>query len=475
MSVWDSVYARMFPQRRWASPGALALALDHTTNQTPALELIDKALVKWHDTPESRLIITMSPQEGKSVRCSKWLPAWMLDCDPELRIVLASYADILSRRNGRVTRDVIADNPEVFDKAIREDLSAQNEWKLEGHEGGVFAVGVGGGLTGQPADRVIIDDPHKDRQDAESELMRDRVWDWWQDVVLSRLGATASVLVIMTRWHEDDLVGRLIERSGDNWEVLNIPAECVDPANDPLGRELGEFMVSARGRTREQWLKRKAEVGSRSWEALYQGHPTPTEGTIFLRKHVRFYDSTERPWAVTSTGQHVVQGGGRLIQSWDMTFKDKKDSDWVVGQVWLRRGAEMWLLDQVRDRLSFTATCEAMRAMTVKWPQALRKIVEDKANGTAVIDHLRREISGLVPVEPVGGKVSRAESVSPLWEAGNVRIPKDSVAPWSDKYISEMASFPNGVNDDQVDATSQALYDQMIRPGARTTGTRRIW
>lgn len=469
--VWDRVYAQLFPERRWETPGRLALAADPKLNQTPALDLIDAALVRWFDEPESRLVITMPPQEGKSERCSKYFPAWGLEQRPDEKWVLASYADGLARRNGRAVRDLFLHRPELFSYTVREDLAAQHEWELEGHRGGVYAVGVGGGMTGRPADRVVIDDPVKDREQADSEVYRERVWEWWRDVVVARLSPAGSVLVIMTRWHEDDLVGRLLREDDHEWTVLNIPAECVDPSSDPLGRtRIGQFMQSARRRTVKQWTKRKKEVGLRSWEALYQGHPSPAEGTIFLRKDVTYY---EKPvWQIASDGRCVVPGVATVFQSWDCTFKDKKDSDFVVGQVWAKIGPDFYLLDQVRGRMSFTGTCEAMRALSDKWPQALEKLVEDKANGTAVIDHLKRLLPGLIAVEPQGGKVARANAVSPLWEAHNVKIPKWLT--WTEAYVNEMCSFPNGTNDDQVDGTTQALHRKGIRRTGRG-GTTKIW
>ena len=470
--LWDRTLDILFPTPRWATPGALAQALDPRIRQTPALDLIDDALVRWHNTPGARLIVTMAPQEGKSDRCSRWLPAWMLDQDPELKIVEASYAHDLARRNGRSVRDLFLQHEPAFNSTVRADLGAQGEWELEGHRGGVFAVGVGGGLTGRPADRLIVDDPHKDRAEAESEVQRKNVWSWWLDVAVARMSPTASALVIMTRWHEDDLVGRLLAQDDSRWEVLNIPAQCEDADTDPLHREAGEYMVSARGRTREQWEERKREVGSRSWAALYQGHPTPAGGMLFSDMGIRYYERP--PWQLTAAGEHVITQGGRVIQSWDLAFKDTKKSDFVVGQVWWKLGAAYTLLDQVRGRLSFTNTCEAIVAMSAKWPQATAKYVEDKANGPAVIDALGKRVPGLIPVAPQGGKVVRAQAVTPLWEAGNVILPAASISPWVGKFVAEALSFPKGNNDDQVDGMTQALYQLAVKPRG-SSAFERLW
>lgn len=469
-NVWDRVFEQMYPNRRWSSPGKLALAADPRTIQTPALDLIDAELVRWFDTPESRLIITMPPQEGKSERGSKYLPAWGLDINPEHKWVLASYAATLARRNGRASRDLMMNQPELFKHTVAADVAAQHEWELAGHRGGVFAVGVGGGMTGRPADCVVIDDPVKDREEADSEVFRERVWNWYQDVVTARLSAEGRVLVIMTRWHEDDLVGRLLAKDTKDWCVLNIPAQCVDEAIDPLKRKHGEFMKSARKRTQRQWAKRKASLSRRSWESLYQGAPTPGEGTVFLRKDITYYDKPL--WMINSRGEHLIPGSNiRMVQSWDCTFKDKKDSDFVVGQVWAQIGPDFYLLDQVRERLSFTATCDAMMALSAKWPQSITKLVEDKANGSAVLDHLKRLLPGLIAIEPEGGKLSRANAISPFWEAHNIKLPK--FADWSEKFVNEVCGFPNAANDDQVDGMTQAIRRMGIR--RRGGRTQKLW
>jgi len=158
-----------------------------------------------------------------------------------------------------------------------------------------------------------------------------------------------------------------------------------------------------------------------------------------------------------------------VIQSWDMAFKDTKTADFVVGQVWGRKGADKYLLDQVRDRMDFPATVQAVRSLSAKWPQARNKLVEDKANGPAVIATLKNEIPGLIAVNPEGGKVVRAQAASPDIEAGNVYLPDPSVAPWVHDFIEECAAFPNGANDDQVDAMTQALI-RFANKSTNTTG-----
>jgi predicted phage terminase large subunit-like protein len=231
-----------------------------------------------------------------------------------------------------------------------------------------------------------------------------------------------------------------------------------------LGREPGEFLQSARGRTTEQWEAIKVRAGSRTWQALYQGRPSAAEGTIFKRTLWQQYD--QAPWIVRDDGSHIVTNYDELIASWDMTFKDTDGSDLVAGQIWMRRGADAYLLDQVNRRMDFVETCAAVRALAAKWPQAILKLVEDKANGTAVMSSLARVVPGMVPVEPDGGKVARAVAVSPLVEAGNVWIPVPELegCAWVGAFIEEAAGFPTATHDDQVDAMTQALNRLILQP-----------
>lgn len=451
----------------YATPGALAQALDPTTVQTPALELIDQALVELVNTPDGRLVISMPPQEGKSQRASRRFPLWVLQRWPTTRVAIASYEHGMARRWGRDIRNDIATHGQHLGIHVRRDTSAANEWALQRHGGGVYSVGVGGALTGRPVELLVIDDPIKDREQANSETFRDKVWDWWTNVGRTRLAPGAPVVLILTRWHEDDLAGRLLAADGgDEWRVINLPAEADHDPNkgetDPLGREPGEYMQSSRGRTEKQWRTIRRDVGSTVWTALYQGRPTPPEGGIFKRHWWSRYDTPL--WIERADGTMVAPNVDEVAMSWDMAFKDTDHSDYVVGQVWARRGMHVYLLDQVRDRMTFVETQHAVRRLAAKWPQATAKYVEDKANGTAVINALSKTVPGLIPVEPDGSKQARAEAVAPFVEAGQVHLPGPELAPWAEAFVDEHAAFPNAAHDDQVDATTQALNRLLLAP-----------
>ena len=437
---WNSVLKALESRPSYPTPGALAKAFNPATVQTPALDLIDKELVKLAKGRDGRLILSMPPQEGKSERCAFWFPVWLLMQNPYLRIGIVSYSHDIARRWGRKIRDAISE----YDLGIevRDDVSAQNEWQLTNGVGGVFATGVDGGVTGRPVDVLIIDDPIKNRTEADSKTTRKTVWEFWTSSAMTRLAPGAPVLLDMTRWHEDDLAGRLLAEEDSPWRSINIPAQAKP--DDILGRAEGDWLTSTRGRSVKDWEKRKRATPSRDWEALYQGSPSDEEGALFPRALWQLWE-----------GMPPVDASTRYVQSWDMAFKGSDSSDYTVGQFWIKTGANCYLIDQVRGQWTFTEAQNQVRAFSQKWPVASEKLVEDKANGTAIIDSLRQEVPGLTPVQPLGGKYARASAISPFVASGNIFLPK--AATWRRDFIDEAAAFPTGAHDDQVDAASQAI------------------
>lgn len=459
----DRLEGRSAAVDRYPTPHDLAKALDPKVVRTPALALLDENLIDVAEGRCKRLIWTMPPQEGKSQRVSRTFPGWMLARDPDKRIAIASYEATTARRWGRAIRNDIKANRDKFGLSIRNDTSSAQEWQLQDHIGGVYSVGIQGALTGRPVDILIIDDPIKDRAQAESKIYRDRVWDFWTDTARTRFGPDTCVIVVLTRWHEDDLAGRLLAQDvRGEWRHVNIPAEAdhkpEEGQTDPLGRAPGEFLESARGRTRQLWENTRHDVGSRTWTSLYQGRPSPDSGDVWKRPWWRRYMTPLWSQHPDHPDAYTVAEFDQMIMSWDMTFKDTKSSDFVVGQVWARRGANVYLLDHIRKRLSFTDTLAAFEAMVKRWPQATGKLVEDKANGTAVINTLKSKIPGIIAVTPTESKYARANAVAPVIEAGNVWLPEKGIALFDPEgLIEEAAGFPNASHDDQVDATSQAL------------------
>lgn len=405
-----------------------------------------------------RLMVFMPPRHGKSELVSRKFPAYLLGRNPDTSIISCSYsADLASRMNRDVQR--LIDSERYLELFPGTQLSNQhtrrfyetrytrnnNMFEVVDKKGTYRSSGVGGGITGMGGEYIIIDDPVKNREDADSATMREKVYDWYTSTLYTRLEKDGCILLTLTRWHEDDLAGKLLkaaQEGADQWTILELPAVCEYPPKPYDVRQEGEALWKWKY-DEEALEKMKVTVGSRDWAALYQQHPTPGEGGTFKREWWNYY-------------KVLPDGLYDFVQSWDCTFKDAQSSDYVVGQVWARKGSSRYLLDQVRGRMSFTETLRAIRSLSAKWPQAIRKLVEDKANGTAVIDVLRKEIPGLIPVEPEGGKIVRANAVTAVAEAGNIYLPNPSIAPWVHDFVEEHAVFPNGANDDQVDAQTQA-------------------
>lgn len=433
-----------------ASPAAYAEAISGGRwKRAPHLQVLSDALVDAAMGRRRRLIVSMPPRHGKSEMASKHAPAWFLEVFPHRRVLLASYEATIAAQFGRAARDLVIDaarlKPDTSRARVRSDVSAADDWGTT-QRGGMATAGVGGPLTGKGADLLIIDDPIKNAEEAASPTMREKVWNWWKTTARTRLEPGSAAVVVMTRWHEDDLAGRLLEQAkegGDQWDVIGFPA--IAEGNDVLGRSEGEALWPERY-SAEDFAQTKITVGPMVWASLYQQRPAALEGALFKREWWR-------------TWRELPAKFDRVIQSWDLAFKGGQRNDFVVGQVWGLRSGEAFLLDQVRGRMAFPATLEAVKALSAKWPRATTKLVEDKANGPALIDTLRDKVPGLVPVEPAGDKVARASAISGFVEAGNVYLPEPSPdRPWVGDLVAELASFPSGANDDQVDALSQALH-----------------
>ncbi len=408
-----------------------------------------------------RLMVFQPPRTGKSELVSRRLPAYILGKNPDTSIIATSYgADLASRMNRDVQRiidsmeyraifpDVALNSTNIRTVVYGNYLRNSDIFEIVGHRGTYKCAGVGGAITGMGMEYGIIDDPYKNRQEAESETTREAIWEWYTSTFYTRLEKEGCILITLTRWHEDDLAGRLLrlakeDNDADQWDVLRLPAIADNDLHIQDPRREGEALWPSKYPL-EVLRQTKANVGSYDWASMYQQRPASPTGSMFKRSWWKFYRLPPNHF-------------DEIIQSWDMSFKETKGGSYVVGQVWGRKGADKYLLDQVRARMDFPTTLHAVRSLSAKWPQAHAKLVEDKANGPAVIATLKREITGLIAVEPQGSKEARAAAVSPDVEAGNVYLPDPTVAPWIHDFIEELSAFPHGVNDDQCDSTTQAL------------------
>jgi predicted phage terminase large subunit-like protein len=406
-----------------------------------------------------RLILQAPPRSGKSEIVSRRMPAYILGKNPHASIIATSYGSELSSMLNRDVQKVI-DTPqyqELFPKTLlsRSNIRTVSQgsylrnsdiFEVVDHKGTYRSAGVGGAITGMGGEFCIIDDPCKNMDEANSPTYRSKVWDWYTSVLYTRLEKNGSILLTLTRWHEDDLAGRLIEMArttdqAEQWSVISFPAIKEDDSNPYDKREIGQPLWPNKY-PMEEMTKMKISMGSRVWNSLYQQRPSASEGNIVQRSWLKYY-------------QCLPAQFDDYVMSWDMAFKESQNSDYVVGQVWGRVGGEFYLIDQVRDRMNFPSTLQAFKAMVKKYPEIKTKLIEAKANGQAVIDSLCKQIYGIIPVIPQESKEARLAAISPLFEAGNVYLPGDAI--WVHDFIEELVSFPNAKNDDSVDATSQAL------------------
>lgn len=408
-----------------------------------------------------RLMVFLPPQEGKSELVTRLFPAYFLHEHPDRWVGVGSYSFTLAKGFSRAARtyyrEVVSD--------LSDEASAVEMWQTV-RRGGLWAVGRGGSATGRPAHLLVVDDPLKDRAEADSDTIRQTLHEWYGGVLNMRLQPQNAVVVVHTRWHEDDLAGRLlaIERKTqrpERWTIIDFPG-VAEPAEMrpqyprscvvvPDWRKPGEPLG---GRyAMDRYLQVQEISGTREYESQVQQRPAPAQGTIFKRQWWRYYDADRQP-AVERTAISV-----------DCAFKDTDGSDYVAAHVYGRRGPDVYLLDRVHERLSFSDTVETLKMLAGRWRKATIYI-EDKANGSAVIDTLSKSLTGIVPVEPEGGKLARAYACQGDVEHGRVFLPGKQIAPdvwepvpWVTDFIAEAASFPSAPHDDDVDAFTQMMAE----------------
>jgi predicted phage terminase large subunit-like protein len=450
---WERGAALLRGQRRWATPGQMARAIDVGTKQTPALDLIDAALVKVADGDVDKQMIFCPPQIGKSERAVRRFVEWLLDLDPTLRIVVASFDFDTARRWGRAIKQDVEIAPELG-ITLRQDSKAAGQWQTaEG--GGLYCVGIRGALSGRPVDILIIDDPVKDRATAESAVHREAAWDWWENVAKVRAMRT---IVIQTRWHTDDLSGRLLEREPGEWTVLSIPAICEDPATDPLGRELGEEMEPARERPDGYYSALRKTTSPYVWASLYQQHPTAAEGGIFKRGDWRYWEHAgeagQQRLRLDATTFDLADCA-RFITI-DLATSTKTSADYTVAAAWaITVNGDLVLLDRRRDRVPEIDHAAFLAPLRQRWlgPYDVTHI-ESRMFGTTLVYALGRAGVPVAELEADADKLTRALPYAGLVRQHRVWLPKD--APWLDEWLDEHSDFPAVAHDDQCDVGAYA-------------------
>ena len=424
------------------------------------------------------LLLSVPPQHGKSTTVTETLPSWFLGKHPEDAVIIAGYEGTFAESFSRRNRDKFNEYAEdIFGVKPNPNVQGVALWETE-LGGKCRAAGLKAGITGYPAELFIIDDPIKNKEQAQSDTMLAKIHDEMAPSVQTRIHPGGKLIVIQTRWVENDCIGWIQEHWHEYiWADINIPCECEDAATDPLGRQPGEAIMGEhmgdldlpqKIRKDNTWLKGAKQLviaadGTYTWNALYQGHPTAENGNLFAKDSWQYYrlcDLGDHPWDY-------------LQLSVDATFKQTETSDKVAIELWGIRDNDAWLIRLVNKRMGFTDTVHKIQQILKEWPGIDELVIEDKANGSAIIDTLQytEGVPPIVGVNPLGGKFSRAQAISPFVAARRCHIRTD----WTpletqdmepsgrllrqphEEFIEQLAHFPYAKNDDMVDACSQAL------------------
>jgi phage terminase large subunit-like protein len=424
-----------------------------------------------------------------SQRVSRRTPTWLLEHDPTLRIAIISYEQEMALRWGRdiksditIHRCPVADcdkrECEKLHISIRQDSSAAGRWETP-QGGGVYCVGIGGPLTGKPVDIMIIDDPVKDRAAAESATIRKTTWDWWESVALMRLAPGSKVILIQTRWHQDDLSGRIQTRPSPlRWRIITIPA-IADKQPDPLGRTLGEELRSVRGRAPGYFRLLRATVSAYVFASIHQQRPTAAEGNVFRRASYRYWRPAE-PWPdgrarIVCEGMPVTLADCWIFATVDVAATIKTSADYTVIAVWcVSPSGDLILLDRIRDRAEMHQHFALADPLISRWPGLVLYIeksfysstlVKDARDAGYAVAELIADTDKLTRALPAAGRVHAGRVWFPAETSGcscggcpAVVRPDGTSVPgvWLDEWCDELAVFPAGTNDDQVDTLSYA-------------------
>lgn len=436
----------------------------------------------------------MPPRHGKSELISKYFPAWFLGRFPDRKVMLASYADTFAAQWGRRSRDVLEEfGPDLFGVRVDPETAGGQLWEVAKNEGIMVTAGVGGGLTGKGAHLLIIDDPVKNNVEAQSQTTRDAHHEWWKSTARTRLQKGAGVVLVMTRWHEDDLAGRLIADAengeGDEWEVLNLPALAED--GDLLGRDPGEVLWP--DMFDEQWMEEtRRALGTYWFTALYQQRPSPADGMMFKRSNFRYYEKTD---AVNSEGMPIVKihrddgveifdpSYGTKFATMDVAASANQDADFTVISTWVVTPKKDLLLWD-RERVQFEGPDLAPLVRRVYFEQRPAFIgIERLGHGLQIIQELIRDGLPIIRLEPDKDKVARALPAMARYEEHRVFHPMHTR--WvGEEWENELLAFPNGKNDDQVDTVAYAAlrlpsiqaggkgFRSSTNPGEKAAGAR---
>lgn len=494
LAKWQAAMRRE-RDRRWKDSPASMMERLGKWKRWPYVDLLSQKFVDAYEGRSPRQIWNLPSRYGKTL-IAKWAMVWVLDqTDGKAKMILVSYGYELARESTTEVRDLMLLHGDVLRGQLRPDLRRQDRFVTE-NGGGLMAAGIDGSIIGFGAGNgggIFVDDPLKNWQEAHSEARRQHVAQQFRGVVRNRLDQEAAwIIVIHHRMHERDLTGELLDDTandtGDSWEHVCLPALAYEPGDDvppdPLGREPGEPLEPERY-SLDDVLSRAKGMGSYLSSAMEQQRPVAEKGNEILRE-----------WFHLATASELPTKPERAISSWDLKLKDREEGDYVVGQAWWAIGPGRWCMDQIRGQYDHATTQNAIALMAVRHPEIKAHHVEAAGSADEVVPAVQRpqqnyvvtdEMAarlGMTPAEReavqrlrragMGSAVKTAAVtqaakpvrarvyIAPAAEAGYVRVPAE--APWVPTLLDEIAAFPRGVNDDQVDAMSQAL--KILRPRA---------
>lgn len=455
-------------------------------------DAIAEYLTACHRRQIKRLIINIPPRYTKSNLVTVAWPTWVWIDKPEERFLVTSYSAGLSTKHSIDRRTIIesawyqarwgcrCQGPEheegcrSFRMASDQNVKTEFQNDRRGH---MTATSMSGTATGKGGNILIVDDPH-DVTRADSDIKRDADIQEFDQKFTTRLDdkATGVIIVVMQRLHPNDLTGHLMAQGG--WEHLCLPAEAPERTvirmpvtGREITREKGDVLHPAREDAAALEAGPKKALGTHGYNCQYQQAPTPREGSILKRAWWKRYSALPtKPVLVEGRERHVLDFD-EIVDFWDLNFKDTNSADKVCGGAWLRRGADCYLLHLDNRAKGFLESTKAIKAMRLRYPEIRKTIIEDKANGPAVIEVLKHQVPGLVAWNPQGSKEERAQAVTPQLEAGNVYLPEAGAATFDvEAYITNLADFPNVAFDDDVDMTTMALlYFSKPKIRARVT------
>jgi predicted phage terminase large subunit-like protein len=413
------------------------------------LQLINNCLLSATARNIKKLMVNMPPRHGKSEFISKYFPAWYLGNFPDHRIILSSYNASYAGEWGGYVRELIKEfGEEYFNIKINPKVSSARSFKILGHDGGMACAGFGGSLTGKGADLFIIDDPIKNNMEDHSETMREKMWDWYRATAYTRLEPGGIMIMIMTRWHEDDICGRIIKAEPD-WEVLKLPAIAMD--NDLLGRANGEALWTDRYSI-EDLLDKKRVMGIYWFSAAYQQEPTPENGQVFNRKHFRYYtEDSEFYFLGSDTNRKTVaKSDCDCIISTDLAVTTNSSSDYTVFILAEITANKDVLIKEVwRDKIEGAGHEQKLKDFCSRYhPMAIG--IESVSYQQTLLQKVMDAGLPVVKLLANKDKITRSLPIASRMESGKVFFRAD--AHWLDAFESELLSFPTGKHDDQVDA-----------------------